>query len=534
MAIVICSILLCSDMSLFEVWGTKINSKALGYMKYPKELMPTVFTIQNTNLFLVILFQIVVASWLYHKFIKIETQKIHPIWLRIIFAILLPLLLIIGFRGGIQRVPINRNWVFFSNASVLNYGALNSFWNTANLLTHPIEKQENPYSFYQQEEAIRFTEEMHRPLNDSNVLFVNTNRPNIVIIFLESWAADVMECLGGESDVTPLFGKLAEDGILFTNFYSTGYRTEQGFLATLSATPALPVGSIIQTFGKFEKLPNLYRTFNGLGYQTSFYSGGRLFFDNIEAYLRSAGVQVMKGENEWEIKKRTVWGAYDEEIFDLHIREMNATKEPFFSALTTMTTHEWFDADVPKVFKNDPDKVNDGYRNTMHYADSCLYAYMQESKKQPWYKNTIFLIVADHACKFPKGRSNYEAKRHHIPMLVTGGAIDEKWRGTRNQTIGSHTDIAATLLTQLQIKSSDFSFSKDLFNPGFSRFAYYAFDNGFGMITKDGHVIYDHNRQMITEIHGNDSAKLIDIANKGKAYLQVQFQNNLDVVSKKK
>ena len=107
-----------------------------------------------------------------------------------------------------------------------------------------------------------------------------------------------------------------------------------------------------------------------------------MFFDNVEAYLRAAGVQSMKGENEWAINKRTVWGAYDEETFAFHLNEMNTLHQPFFTCVSTMTTHEWFDADVPQLFRGDADNTNDNYRNTMHYADSCLFVYLEQAKKQ--------------------------------------------------------------------------------------------------------------------------------------------------------
>lgn len=523
------AVLLCTDISLFSVWGTKINSKALGYIKYPKELLPTVFTIHNTGLFALIAVQFLAGAWLFKKIYSPVLPSTETLWKRLVIAIILPALLVIGFRGGIQRVPINRNRVFQSAYPVLNYAALNSFWNTADILSHPLENQGNPYTFFDLPKADSLTTSMHQMNGDSTILILNTARPNIVIIFLESWAGDIIESLGGEKHVAPRFEDLCKEGLLFTRFYSTGYRTEQGFLATLSATPALPVGSVIHSFGKFDKLPNIYQELNREGYRSSFYSGGRLFFDNIEAYLRAAGVQTMKGEDDWNIKRRTVWGAYDEEIFALHLQEMDQTPQPFLSALTTMTTHEWFDADVPEIFKGDNDPVNDRYRNTVHYSDSCLYAYLQEAKKQDWYKNTLFVIVADHACKFPKNRNNYEIERHRIPMLITGGALKETLHGKKYESIGSHTDIAATLLTQMGLKTTAFRFSKNLFNVYYKPFAYYAFDNGFGIITPDCDYLYDHNRQMITETHAKDSALLNQWIDYGKAYLQIQYQNNLDL-----
>jgi phosphoglycerol transferase MdoB-like AlkP superfamily enzyme len=531
--IVICSFLLATDLGLFKVWGTKTNAKALAYLQFPEEVLPTLFSVQNLGLFVLIAAQSVAGIWLFYKLmVPFEAPNWKPIY-RIGTSLVLLGLCVLGFRGGFQKVPINRNWVFQSEFPLLNYGALNSFWNTADLLMHPLELQQNPYVFFKNEEAQALVSLMHQPANttDSTTLLLTSTKPNIVIVFLESWAADVTGCLGGEKGVAPQFDKLAQEGLLFTRFYSTGYRTEQGYLAALSATPALPVGSVIQSFGKFDKLPNLYRNFNNLGYHTSFYTGGRLFFDNIEAYLRAAGVQTMKGENEWTINKRTVWGAYDEETFQMHLNELNQTQQPFFSVMTTMTTHEWFDADVPKVFSGDADIVNDQYRNTIHYSDSCLYAYLEAVKSQPWYANTLFIVLADHACAFPKARNNFDVERHHIPMLFTGGALNNNWKGKTWNRVASHTDIPAILLTQLKQPSTNFPYSKNVMNPASQSFAYYAFDNGFGMIADSNSVIYDHNRKMMLNNQPNAAQKQLE--DFGKAYLQQQFQENIEYATRK-
>jgi phosphoglycerol transferase MdoB-like AlkP superfamily enzyme len=267
---------------------------------------------------------------------------------------------------------------------------------------------------------------------------------------------------------------------------------------------------------------------NDSGYYTSWYSGGRLQFDNVEAYLRAAGVQKMVGEDNFQITKRTVWGAYDEETLAMHLKELGVMPQPFFSGITTMTTHEWFDADVPHIFNKDADKVNDNYRNTMHYADSCIYAYIKTAQQQSWYNNTLFILVADHACRFPRNRNNFDAERHHIPMMMIGGALKKELAGTVNTRVASHVDIAATLLAQLQMPATAFPRSKNIFNPKSPAFAYYAFDNGFGMVSAHSKVIFDHNQQKdILEHTPNDTlANILEYW--GKSYLQTNFQENLD------
>jgi phosphoglycerol transferase MdoB-like AlkP superfamily enzyme len=526
--LVVCSFIRAGDMGLFKVWGTIINAKALLYLKYPEEVLPTVFAVQNLGLILIVAAQVVFGTWLFHK-MRIEFEQPQwKWWIKPIFGIVVIGLSVLAGRGGFQKVPVNRNWVFQSKHSVINYSSVNGFWNVLDLVFHPLNKQENPYQFYDFETATAYVTDLYAPVKgqpDSTQSILTTNKPNIVFVFLESWAGDVIEGLGGEKGVAPKFEELTREGIFFKQFYATGYRTEQGYLATFSSTPALPVGSVMQLFGKFDKLPNLYAVFNQLGYHTSFYSGGRLSFDNVEAYLGAAGVNLMKGRDDWPIRRQTLWGAYDEETFAMHAAELNTLPQPFVSSVSTMTTHEWFDADVPQPFKGDADIVCDHYRNTVHYADSCLYAYLQNAKKEPWYANTLFIVMADHSCAFPKKRSNYETERHHIPMLITGGALREEWRGKAITRVGSQTDIAATLLNQMGQPATDFTYSKNLFNPSSPAFAYYAFDNGFGLISDSTWVIYDHNRNAML----NDTTE----QNKrwergGKAFLELQIQENVD------
>jgi phosphoglycerol transferase MdoB-like AlkP superfamily enzyme len=156
-----------------------------------------------------------------------------------------------------------------------------------------------------------------------------------------------------------------------------------------------------------------------------------------------------------------------------------------------------------------------------------LYAYLQTAKNESWYNQTLFVLVADHSSTFPYERSQHETERHHIPMLITGGALKKALRGTVSEKVGMHTDIAATVLAQCGIKDSSFVRSKNLFNPFAPAFAYYAFDNGFGWITKDHTVVYDHNMQKELLNQNNDTSARVFI-NFGKAYLQTNYQENID------
>jgi phosphoglycerol transferase MdoB-like AlkP superfamily enzyme len=522
----LCCVLCAADIGIYKAWGTKFNAKALSYLAFPKDVFPVLFARETFFLFPLLIFEFWFFKWLRNKIVRSYEQDLLAAWRKIVVACVMLACFIIGARGGIQKLPLNRNQIFVSEHALLNYAAMNSFWNLAELLSHPKEPSSNPYPFYSDKLSLSYCQEFEKVKKDSTQSILKNNRPNIVLVFLESWTADLIASLGGEKNVAPYFDTLSKEGMSFSNFYSTGFRTEQGLLAMLSAQPAQPQGSAIYAWGKFDKLPNLFTEMNKQGYGTSFYYGGRLQFDNVEAYLRSAGVKHMVGENNFEIKKRVNWGAYDEEIFALHLKELQQTKEPFFSMLGTITTHEWWDSEVTHKFKGSKDELADKFRNTLAYSDSCLYAYIQNAKKQKWYANTLFVLLADHGCRYPLQRNNFESGRYHIPMLLLGGALKEDYKGIINDKISSHTDLPATLLNQMQLNDSLFPRSKNIFNRYSPEFAYYTFDNGFGLITKDKTLIYDHYQQK--DINNSEAdAKSMQLLTYGKAYLQTTNSFNI-------
>jgi phosphoglycerol transferase MdoB-like AlkP superfamily enzyme len=531
--LLICTFIAGVDAGLYKMWGTKITSRALAYMAYPKDLLPTLFTLENLGLMLMIIAEIITLNWLRNKITIRFVQPVLPIKIKILLLFVLLSASFIGARGGTNNVPLNRNWVFYAKQSILNYAALNGFWNLADLLNKPFDTGNNPYLYFSTQQAQQIVESMHPLVSDSTEYILNTLRPNIVLVFLESWSADVIETLGGEKGVAPKFSELAADGFLFSNSYATGFRTEQGMLAILSAFPAQPISSIIKEFGKFDKLPNLYTELQQQGYHTSFYSGGSIEFDNIEGYLRSAGVQQMVGEKQWNYTKYTHWGAYDEETFSMHLKAIKNLPSPFFTGVTTMSTHEAFEATVPIYFNADKDKTNDAYRNSMHYADSCLFKYIEAAKKEDWYAKTLFIIVADHGCRFPKMRNNYDTQRHKIPLLFMGGALKKEYKGKRHVQTTSHLDIAHTILAQMNLDATIFKRSKNVLNRNEPAFAYYTFDNGFGIITDTKTVIYDHIQQKDLLEHSASDSLATKLESWGKAYLQTNYQENIEFAESK-
>ncbi|HOY31163.1 MAG TPA: LTA synthase family protein [Bacteroidales bacterium] len=516
-----------AGLGLYANWGTKINSKALSFIIYPKEIAGILFDIYNLIYFAVLIFILALIFLAYRFVFRPVTVKSPGMLRSLVLFIVFAGLLFIGARGGLQKYPLNKSSCFYSKYPVLNFAALNDFWNFSAMLTQPMIKK-NPYTFFETPRAKKTLNELYAVKNDSTEFLLKTNRPNIVFIILESFSADAVACLGGEKGIAPCFDSLAGDGFLFTGAYATGFRTDQGIIALFSSFPAQPRTSIIKNFEKFDKLPNLITSMGKNGYYTSFYYGGDLAYANTETYLNMAGIDKLAGESDIPHTRRTDWGAYDEDVFNFHLNDLKDMKQPFFSVLLSLTNHEYFIADVDKVF---PGKTENAlFHNTAHYTDKCLYQYIQQAKKNTWYDNTLFIITADHAHKHPMERAYNTPERHHIPLLLYGEVLKPEYRGKTFSKTTSHVDIAPTLLAQLNIGSPEFIWGKNLMNKYAPDFAFYTFDDGFGLITDSVDIIYDHNLRAVAEtrikIPGSKPEKKL---RQGQAMLQLLFKEYIEL-----
>ncbi len=535
------------DTALFRAWGTKVNHKALSYLIYPEEVMMTAAGVRPGQLIVILLAQFGMAWFLFsrvdHKRSFVDKwaggarvlgkRALAPAHSRTLprFAaiVLFPLVLFLGLRGGVQEYPIDRSWSYHSVHPVLNLGALNGIWNLIVLLAEPPEIESNPYINIPQEIADRIFTELHTDGHGERDSILTTARPNVMLVMLESWTADVVGVLGGDSGVTPGFDRLANDGLLFTNFYSTGFRTEQGLCALMSAFPSQPKTTIIRQYGKFDRLPSVVNVLHSAGYNSTYWYAGDVAFANTRSYLETIGFDVIHDENSFPIVHRTEWGAYDEELFAFHLHSTRTAREPFFHTVMTSTSHEPFNAPVNEGFPGSTDPQR--YRNSVHYTDRHLAAFIDSCKKQPWYDRTLIIIVADHGHYLPHNRGSHTMERHRIPFLLTGGALKPELRGARDNTFGCHVDLAASLLGQLGLPADRFEWSKDLFRAGDQHFAFWTFDDGFGMANAEQAIVYDNLSKLVMQRRDTSASNSDDELPllQGKALEQVLMERYIEL-----
>jgi len=509
----VCCIIVVADMELYKHWGFRINSTPLMYIgsEAAGTVSPAVLII-----LLVIFFAIFISFlFFYLKRLAPALTELGPLNKKWSFVwLILTASLIIPIRSSFSVAPLNTGFVYFHKTKAFpNHAGINPVWNFLRSVTRD-NRSKYPANFVEDYEedfqTLMQTEGKSIPL-------IVKEKPNVLVIILESFTAKIIEPLGGMSAVTPELNALTSDGILFTNFYASGDRTDKGLISILSGYPAQPRTSIIKYPNKTQSLPYLSREMDKAGYHTSFVYGGDIGFANMESYLTNAGFSNITSDDSFDSDiNNSKWGVADHYVFNRLLAECDTAQSPFFKVMLTLSSHEPFEVPMNPVFEGNDERAK--FLNACYYTDKSLGDFIREAKKKEWWANTLIIVTADHGHRFPNPEELKEKERFKIPMLWLGGAISK--RDTVIQTYSSQTDISSTLLNQIGIRSDGFTFSKNMLAADAKSFALYVFNNGFGYVAPDLEYIYDFDLQNYLKKEGNEKG----IPN-GKAYIQKLFHD---------
>jgi len=530
--LVIFSIISVININIYREWGSKINAKAVEYaFSAPNEaLASSASSPVLSNL--IILAVLIICGLLMIKQMG-PTKLMSPaasLWAKITFAASLTGLTFLIIRGGWGVSPNNQSMAYYSEQQTLNHAAVNTEWNLIASLLKSSQISKNPFDYYSSAEAENTIEKLYAEHGGSSLPILDTDRPNVVVIIMESFTADLTKVLGNETGITPGFDSLVKKGVLFSQIYATGNRTDKGILGTLAAQPSLSPENMVKWPEKLEKLPAISRTLFKNGYQTSFFYGGQSEFDNYKAFVMSHSYQQLVDKSNFNTTDmNSKWGAYDGVVLARQLHELNKTKEPFFSTVMTLTNHEPFE--VPGAYKFGKVNNTERFKSTAFYTDSCIADYIKKASKMSWYKNTLFIFVADHGHILPKGREDiFAPQRYHIPLLFFGEVVKKEYRGRIFPNTGSQIDIASTLLHQLKIDTKPFRWSKDLLNPNTPPFAFFSWDNGIGFIDNKQCVTFDNvGRMILYNDHPADATNTGKLLKNAKAYIQAAYHDFLSL-----
>ncbi len=303
---------------------------------------------------------------------------------------------------------------------------------------------------------------------------------NVVVILMESFAGHSVGALGAEGNITPYFDKLAQEGLLFDHFFSSGTHTHQGMFATMGCFPNLPgFEYLMQTPEGSHKLSGLPEMLSAArGYDDVYVYNGDFAWDNQSGFFSNQGMTTFIGRNDYvnPVFSDPTWGVSDQDMFNRGNEELakrGAAGKPFYALLQTLSNHVPYalPAELPV------DKVTgrgslDLHLTAMRYSDWALGQFFEKARKEPYFKETLFIVLGDHGFGNEQQITEMDLGRFNIPLLLIGPGIQEKF-GKVNHTVGSQPDVVPTIMGRLGGASQHQCWGRDLLNlpagdPGFA------------------------------------------------------------------
>ena len=516
----LCVIILCGNLAIYAAWGTMLDYRALSFVTEPKGIIASLSNFQLILISVLLPLLVFIITKLSRKYVNqhAECKKAY----RYVAALIVLFGLFVLIRGGLQTVPINNSRAWYCNVQALNDAAANPAWYLFDNINRNLFQSSKRYKFMDDGLAKkRFSELNTKSLRTGSAKF-NVPKPNVVLVVLESWSADLSAQLTQEEGSVRTFDSLCASGLLFDSLYASGRRTDHMFPSILCGIPSIPERSLVRYNDKCARLTMISDVLKKNGYSTTFHYGGDLGFSNMNSFLRRAGFEEIIGEPDFEQGlRRGKWGVADGDVFNKLQKDLDAIPQPFFSMTLTLSSHEPFD--VPAPYDQGKGEA-ERFRNAAKYTDHELGRFLRAASKKAWFDNTIFVFVADHGHILPKRRDYYDQACHRIPMLWWGPALPESLKGKRSHTAGGQHDLVVTLLNRLAIplQENPFPFSGDLLNAETSpRPVYLNYETGFGWRDTRGSFVYLFSQERYlneyTSSSASDSSMFVD----GKAYLQI-------------
>ena len=516
LAAALISIIFVVDMALYTFWGFKLDASVFLYIDSPKEALASVSVGFILLRVLAILLLIALNSWV---LLKITPSVLNATRKRIAGTagmLLLGGVLFIIIRGGVTESTSNIGQVYFSNEPFLNHSAVNPDFS---LLSSMGKSQDfaSEFNFFDEEKRAALFDGLYPTTDEDSIIQVlNTKRPNILIILMEGFGGAFVEPLGGLPDVTPHFNRLSKEGVFFTNCYANSFRTDRGTVCTFSGYLGLPTASVMKIPAKSRTLPAIAEGLSKAGYKTDFLYGGDINFTNMKSYLLSTGYQRLTANTDFSLAEQTsnAWGVNDDITFEYLYNQLRNRKEegPWHTAFLTLSSHEPFE--VPYH------RLEDKIPNAFAYTDECLGKFIDRLKQTPAWKDLLVICLPDHGFYYPREGSNAMPRFYHIPLLWLGGAVKQPMQVDK---IMNQTDLAATLLGQLGLEHTAFTFSRNVLGSDYKYpFAFYSFNNGFSFRDSTGVTVFDNNSGSILFDEPEADESRLD---KGKAILQTVYDD---------
>jgi len=309
-------------------------------------------------------------------------------------------------------------------------------------------------------------------------------RLNVILISVESLSAKYLTEFGNDKNWTPFLDTLKEESLYFPEFYATGTRTTRGLEAITLSVPPTPGRSIVKRPDN-ARIYSIGKVFKDKGYDVAFLYGGRGFFDNMNAFFKGNGYRIVD-ENDFDksqVTFKNAWGVCDGDLFNKTIEEADKaikSDKPFFFHIMTTSNHRPYTYPEGKI--DIPSGT--GRSGAVKYTDYTIKILIEEAKKHEWFKDTVFVITADH-CAGSAGKIGLPVIRYHIPLWIYCPSHIEPKIVSK---ISSQIDIGPTVFSLMNFRYESHFFGNDIFSKEFVERALIANYQKLGMY-KDNKLV---------------------------------------------
>ena len=277
---------------------------------------------------------------------------------------------------------------------------------------------------------------------------------HVVVILMESFAGRWVGALGSDAGITPNFDRLSEEGLLFSRIFSNGTHTHQGMFATMACFPNLPgFEYLMRTPEGSHQFSGLPQLLSARGYDDLYVYNGNFQWDNQSGFFSNQGMRNFIGREDFvdPVFMDPTWGVSDQDMFDRGAAELAKLdpNKPFYALLQTLSNHTPYalPKDLPVEPVTDQGSSNE-HLTAMRYSDWALGQFFAKARQQPYFKDTLFVVVGDHGFGSRGQLTEMDLFRHHVPMLLIAPGIREKF-GAQRDTVGTQVDVVPTIMGRL-------------------------------------------------------------------------------------
>jgi phosphoglycerol transferase MdoB-like AlkP superfamily enzyme len=405
-------------------------------------------------LLLVFLLMLIILSVWLNK--KIKFNKIKSTFTKdfIVFFISLVFFILIA-RGGLRLKPI----------SPIDASTFTRIENTALILNTPFTMIKSfNQEFLEEKNYFELSTEKNYfdPIQKSNPQHLFKEKPNVVVIILESFGNEWIGAAGAKKSFTPFLDSLTNESLYFVNGIANGKKSIEALPCIVSSIPSLVDNPYISSRYGTNKINSLASLLSKNGYETAFFHGATNGSMRFDGFAAQAGFEHYFGRKEYNNDEHfdKTWGILDEYFNPWTAKKLSEFKKPFFASLFTLSSHHPYF--IPKYLKGKLRKGPQQICESIHYGDYSLAKFFKEAQKQSWYENTLFVICADHTSSTNSEIYNQRTEMYKIPILFF--SPNKIIKAKKETEVFQQMDILPTLLDLLNIEISFYAYGRSYYN----------------------------------------------------------------------